>query len=205
MSRFTSPDELIGQKFGRLVVVSLDHSSKNSHWRCLCECGKLKTISRPNLTSGHTQSCGCYTHAKRGMYGTPEYHAWSGMIQRCHNTKSLAYPNYGGRGIRVCEQWLEFIAFIEDMGKRPSPSHSLERVNNQLGYSPDNCIWATKHVQVRNQRRSILITAFGRTQCRKDWARELGISFQCIKHRMEKLGLTAEQALTSTPIRRGKA
>lgn len=152
--------DLTKRKFGRLVVVERAENAKNNRtqWKCRCECGKIVIVWSCHLRSGHTQSCGCLQKeitgrlfTKHGMRKTIEYNTWSLMLRRCNNPKSSAYCDYGGRGITVCKKWLKFVGFFEDMGIKPK-GLTLERKNNDLGYCKDNCYWADRTVQSRNQR-----------------------------------------------------
>lgn len=135
-------------------------------------------------------------HAKQ-----PERHVLEGMIQRCHNPNNPAYKNYGGRGITVCDRWREsFDAFLEDVGPRPSPEHTIERKKNAIGYEPGNCVWATRAVQARNTRQNVLLTVDDVTLCREDWAKRIGArSGALIRDRMQRLGWDARRAVT-TPV-----
>ena len=163
MGRFI---DLTGQKFGRLAAIKrADKHTSHAVWLCVCECGNEVLVRSCHLRSGHTQSCGCLQKERTSeasiKHGhntknkrTPEYNIWAMMIQRCENPKNKNYPDYGGRGVTVCERWKTFENFLADMGERPSPNHSLERVDNNKGYSPENCIWADKTIQARNQRTS---------------------------------------------------
>jgi len=117
------------------------------------------------------------------------------MRQRCLNVKNAAYPRYGGRGIEICERWMDFVMFYADMGKRPSPEHSLERIDNSRGYSPDNCKWATEIEQQRNRRDNVLITFQGETKTIAEWAEQLGLSANALYMRMNRLGWTPERAM----------
>ena len=194
-------------KFTRWTILQIFPTthSHDKYALCKCACGTIRRVKLMNVRNGKSKSCGCFRHVATRIHGmaieghiTPTYHSWDAMIQRCHNPKSKFYSYYGGRGIRVCECWrTSFLKFLEDMGERPVGNYTLERTNNSLGYFKDNCIWSTRAQQMRNTRRTVLITAFGKTQCRKDWAIELNISSPCIKYRMESLGLKAEEALTS--------
>ena len=155
---------LIGQTFGRLYVLERNHavSGKNreANWFCRCECGNITSVRSYLLRKGHTKSCGCLVieHAaqmnppKHGMYNTPTYHTWEGMKQRCLNPEATRYPDYGAKGITVCERWRIFENFLEDMGERPE-GKTLDRINPFGDYEPNNCRWATPKEQANNQRR----------------------------------------------------
>lgn len=184
-------DDLIGKKFGRLTVLHyveyVRGISPSSIWQCRCECGNFVKVRRSNLTFGHAKSCGCWSKEANfihGMAKSPEYMSWTHMIQRCTNKKNNAYHNYGGRGITVCSRWRNsFKNFLADMGPRTS-GHSLDRIDNNKGYSPKNCRWATRAQQKRNTRSNIYLTAFGRTQCVTDWSRECGIPVETLRARI---------------------
>lgn len=130
----------------------------NAKWLCICKCGEEKEVYAYALTTGNSKSCGCLTKdmvSKANFkHGRPlEYMTWRSMRQRCNNINAKHYPSYGGRGIRVCKEWDEsYEQFIKDMGPKPGKELSIERVDNDKGYYPDNCIWATPTVQARNKR-----------------------------------------------------
>jgi hypothetical protein len=158
-------DNLIGQNFGKLTVISRAGSSAHQKrtWLCLCDCGKQIVVDGGHLKSGHTKSCSCLQKQKIGdlrrTHGhsmrTPEYRAWAAMKDRCGNPNNPAYKNYGGRGIKVCQRWIEsFENFLTDMGLRPSPGLTLERIKNDDGYEPSSCKWATRIEQANNTRRT---------------------------------------------------
>lgn len=132
------------------------------------------------------------------MWNTPEYKAWSMMLQRCENPKAHAFEEYGGRGIAVCERWHDFNLFIADMGLRPSAAHSLDRQNNDGNYCPENCRWATAKEQQNNRRVNRMITFEGQTKNLQQWAESLGMSKVTLHARLRK-GWTIDRALT-TPI-----
>jgi hypothetical protein len=154
--------DLTGRRFGRLVVLGRDGAIRGGHaaWRCRCDCGQVRVIVGRYLRDGAVHSCGCYrreriarVNFRHGMRNTPEYHAWHSMKDRCTNPRHRAWRNYGGRGITVCLEWLaSFEAFIAHVGSRPSPDHSLDRIDNNGGYGPGNVRWATLSQQMRNRR-----------------------------------------------------
>lgn len=185
----------IGRTFGQLTILS-ESAKSTSPMRlvlCRCSCGTEKILAYQNVLSGATKSCGCYrkTHIANsfihGRIKTPEYYSWSGMLARCRNPKSEMYPIYGGRGISVCERWLKFVNFYEDMGDRPTPGHSLDRKNTNGNYCKDNCRWATSSEQAQNTRKTVLITFNSRTMCLSSWAREIGISQGTLSARLKKM------------------
>lgn len=156
--------DLAGGVYSELTVVAFNSVSDNKkfvYWDCICSCGKATVVSATNLRSGHTKSCGHllstspagFTH---GRSRTKEYRIWNGMKSRCGNPVNKDYPRYGGRGITVCDQWAtSFEVFFADMGLCPE-GHSLDRIDNDKGYSPDNCRWATVKQQMSNRRPSKL-------------------------------------------------
>lgn len=137
---------------------------------------------------------------KHGMFGTREYQCWAAMKKRCQNPNDQSYPLYGGRGITVCDAWQNFEGFFADMGRRPSASHSLERKDNDKGYSPDNCIWATRHQQGRNRRTCTFITFADRTMSIAAWCDLLGVPYNVVLTRIVKYGWSFVDAVT-TPKR----
>ena len=200
-------DDLVGQKFGRLIVLKKKDKNKsgNYRWLCKCDCGKEKIIRGDNLKSGTTKSCGCLQKEKRMKHGhhardktSKTYHSWQSMIQRCTNPKVHNYHNYGGRGITVCKRWLEFKNFLTDMGESPGKGYQIDRINNNKGYKKSNCRWVTPKEQARNRRNNHLETYNGKTQLLIEWSEETGIPYRTLLSRLNR-GWSIEKALT-TPM-----
>lgn len=203
--------DLTGKTFGRLKVLSRDRTKKpGTYWICVCNCGIKKSINAGSLKNGSSRSCGCLSReksvarlTKHGLADTPIHGIWVRMNQRCHNPNSRAYARYGGRGIKVCDRWRGkngFASFISDVGMRPSSKHSLDRIDNDGDYCPENVRWATAKEQGNNKRNNILLTYKGKKLTVAQWSRELGISAMNIRNRIGNLGWSVEKAL-STPVR----
>jgi hypothetical protein len=199
--RIAPKTDLIGMKVGRLTIVKKAQQDKHyrTYYVCMCECGKEKKIAEINLRHYKTMSCGCLIseNAKKKFtkHGdcnvgkmSAEYQAYNNMKARCYNPSYRNYKNWGGRGIKVCERWINsYEAFLEDMGRRPSSRHSLDRYPDNDGhYEPGNCRWATLEQQKRNIRTNRWFEYNGEKMIIKDWANKLGIDDRRIHSRLKK-------------------
>ena len=203
--------DLTGQLFGRWRVLSRAENDRhgNARWLCECTCPQRtrRIVRGVDLRSGHARSCGCLqrevTAARNTTHGlskTPEYKVWLNMIKRCTNPNHPEYKNYGGRGIKVCDRWLEsFENFFADTGLRPSPKLTLERIDNDGDYEPENWRWATRKEQARNIRPNRMIPFNGEMLCVTEWAERVGIKANTLLWRLDR-GWSIERALTQ-PVR----
>jgi hypothetical protein len=156
-----------GQRFGRYTFIEDDISKRQSNGKLVryvkakCDCGIIKSIQLAHLRNGMVVSCGCFhkenaikihTTHNEDRQSITEYTTWQGMKQRCNNPNSISYPNYGALGIKVCDEWNDYINFLKDMGRKPGPEYTLDRIDGTKGYSKDNCRWETRSVQNSNRR-----------------------------------------------------
>jgi hypothetical protein len=210
---------LTGKRFGKLTVIEIadpyvkPNGKRVTRWMCKCDCGTVKAMVMNVANRRINSSCGCARRLtasvkfrKHGEAGpltkTAEYRAWAAMISRCENRREKTWVDYGGRGISVCDRWRNsFETFLSDMGRRPSGT-SLDRINNSLGYSPENCRWATFTEQQRNKRNNHFLTFNGESLCISEWTERMGGSGSLIYNRLKK-GWSIEKILT-TPIQVSK-
>lgn len=203
-----------GNKYGKLTVLATGRSiGKRHYFLCLCDCGTEKEVRSDGLTSGRSSSCGCVCveamrllgqtrqipHQRPGYKDHPLYQTWSDMRQRCYNPKNKHYHDYGGRGIAVCERWDEFKNFLADMDM-PPPKHSIDRIDNNGDYEPDNCRWATAEQQANNTRVNSLVTYEGMTKTLSEWSRHVGLSHSALYYRIKKSQWSVERAFTTPPL-----
>jgi len=193
---------LASQRFGRLVAVErAERGLGGFRWRCRCDCGNEVLVLAAKLRSGHTRSCGCLKNEiaggrtrTHGRSKTAEWNVWCGMRQRCDDANTQQYRYYGGRGITVCPEWASFERFYADMGPRPSPAYSLDRIDNDGPYSPDNCRWVIRVDQRRNRSDSVTVIHEGRTISLVDWSRSSGTKYKTLLYRLHA-GWPVEQVL----------
>lgn len=202
--------DLTGQKFGKLTVIKRapDYISPNGRkkivWLCKCDCGNDNVIVRgEDLTGNHTKTCGCSWGQLHGKSNTKLYNVWKKMKERCNNPNSKSYKIYGAEGKKVCDEWLhDFQAFYEwSMANGYKEGLTIERIDGTKGYSPDNCKWTTRIEQMNNIRNNKYLTYNDKTKTRAQWAREMGINYNTLIFRLDKLNWDIEKALT-TPIKK---
>jgi hypothetical protein len=197
----TRPHELTGHRFGHWTV--LEHIFPGK-WLCRCDCGNEAAILTDNLTRGKSRSCGCQKNAaiskaitKHGKVKTKTYRAWGHLKGRCLNPGDRVYALYGGRGITVCDRWLNsFENFLADMGEPPTKAHSIDRINCDGNYEPGNCRWATSQGQALNQRRNRYFSLGDESHTLTEWAEIKGISYTRLYQRIAILKWPLERAIT---------
>lgn len=212
----STPPVSLGDTFGRLTVLAFP---KGSRALCICSCGSTKTVATHDLKSGHSRSCGCLakdalrernilrwtTHGDSDNKHTVRlYRIWAGMKTRCDNPSCHNHNLYGGRGITVCTEWATSYETFRDWAIRSGYTEllSIDRIDNSLGYFPDNCRWATRAIQSRNKRSNRFVVAFGETKCIQDWARDTrcNVPFTTLIRRIND-GWDIEEAITTPPLR----
>lgn len=180
--------DFIGQKFHKVTVISQGERPKLALMEC--ECGKRFVDEVSKFRGGHKKSCGCnYERHGKAVQGMkiPEYGVWCNMLSRCNDPKAGGYRNYGGRGIKVCDRWFySFKSFLDDMGERPTPKHTLERVDNDGNYEPLNCKWATREEQGRNRRNTHPVFIKGVRHSFRSACKEIGVSYSAERCFLER-------------------
>jgi hypothetical protein len=198
-------------KYGRLTIIgevspaiyeSGGYKVKSRRALCACDCGKQVIAALSNVKSGKTRSCGCLkaeTDGKatitHGMSKTPIYAVWCAIKRRCNLKTSEDYPLYGGRGITVCERWAKFENFLADMGARPTSKHTIDRIDSDGDYCPENCRWVTQKQQQNNRRNNRLFSHLGETKNIQQWSDTLGIPQTTMHRYLVYKGLTVAQAI----------
>ena len=212
-------EKLMGQKFGRLTVISRAENRINQQGRtqimlhCKCDCGNDVVVYKNSLINGHTKSCGCFkrevnsnTATKHGMSRTRIYKTWEDMIKRCYNKSSNNYYRYGGRGITVFDEWLEFENFYKYVSKLPhynESGYSFDRIDNDGNYEPENVRWADNETQANNKSTNYYVTYNDKTQTIAQWSKETNIPTSTLRYRIRK-GWDIENALTTPSQTRNK-
>lgn len=205
--------DLTGQRFGRLVVIAIaDRVDGQRRWLCRCDCGVEKLAVGDRLRGGILRSCGCsralalitHGHCRTGRV-TKEYRIWCAMIGRCSNPTDAHWSRYGGRGISVCQRWREsFAAFLEDIGPRPSPKHTLDRTDNNGNYEPGNCRWATRREQALNRENTVRVTLNGKVVTLAEACESAGIHINTVRGRISR-GWDVQRAVTERVLEGGRS
>ena len=193
--------DLTGNRYGRLTVIGRDGNGLPVRWMCKCDCGNTKSILGYHLRKGKIRSCGCYrveearaNNTTHNLSGTRIFKIWAGMHKRCENPKGRVYKHYGERGIKVCDEWKDFLPFYEwSMANGYQENLTIDRINVNGNYEPENCRWISAHEQSRNTTRTKYITYKGETKPLVVWCEELGKKYNLVKHRLYS-GWTPEQA-----------
>ena len=181
----TRKADLTGRRFGQLTALSETRATNGKlRWRCQCDCGALTVNCPQQLVDGKVKSCGCYRRSANGHSHTPMHTIWSSMIGRCQNPRSRSYAHYGARGITVCPRWELYENFLADMGERP-PGTSLDRIDNNGGYEPENCRWATKSEQQRNKGNNRVLVVSGYRMTLTEASERFGVKVATIWKRLE--------------------
>ena len=188
-----------GDRYGKLTIIKeVEKQNGFRMFECRCDCGNIKVFILNNLRRSHTTTCGCSWDGNptHGMRKTKEYSSWSGMRRRCLDFKNPKYPSYGGRGIKICERWMEsFENFYEDMGNIPGKCYSLGRIDNNGNYCPENCRWETMKQQARNKRNSKMITIDGVCRSMAEWSEISGLKYGALQYRLYT-GWDPKEAIT---------
>lgn len=194
--------DLSGKKFGKLTAISRTRGKdkRRVYWICKCECGKETIVQAADLKSGHTRSCGCLLDGSynitHGMTHTRLYRIWFTMKQRCTDRKSSAYCKYGAKGITICSEWLTFEPFMKwSLENGYSDKLSIDRIDNNKGYYPDNCRYVTNLIQANNKTDNIYIEINGETHTLAEWCRIYDIKYYAVRNKMKRGKMSAEDAL----------
>lgn len=180
---------VIGNKYGKLTPIEVIGKNKNGLllYNCICDCGNIKVVGSRYLTEGKITSCGCARKKSKGKSNSITYKSWISAKQRCLNPNNHNYKNYGRRGIKMCEKWINsFVAFLEDMGERPSSNHTLDRIDNNGNYEKSNCRWATKREQSNNTRTNRLIKINDKEITVSEFSRKYGINISNVFYELKK-------------------
>lgn len=196
--------DIIGKKIGHLRVVSLAYHKRIWFYNCLCDCGNKKIVGRNSLLSGDTKSCGsCQKH---GLSKTRIYSLWRAMKTRCSNPNTTEWKHYGGKGVSVCDEWKnDFMAFYDwSLRNGYNDTLTIDRIDTNGNYTPDNCRWTTYYVQSRNKTNNKWITYKGETKCLEDWAKTKNLTSSKLKQRLELYGWSLEKSLETPPMKNGR-
>lgn len=189
-------EDIVGRRFGRLTVLDFDHidSHRNSYWLCECDCGSHTIVTRGGLTSGNTTSCGCYQiegirarSTIHGMSRTVLYKVWGDMKNRCNDVNNIAYHRYGGRGITICDDWYNFKSFRDwALDNGYEPGLTLDRIDNNGDYCPENCRWVDRRTQGNNRENNHIVEYSGISHTISEWTDILGVCYSTLWARINR-------------------
>lgn len=207
-------NDLSGKRFGKLTAIKIAGMTQNrkTMWLCKCDCGNLCKVIRGHLLNGHTKSCGCIKtekakvmFTKHGKCNSKLYHVWASMKQRCCDSGCKSYKNYGGRGIKLCKEWLDFQTFYDwAMLTGYRNGLTIDRIDNNGNYEPSNCRWVTVKVQNENKRSNIFITYKNQTKTLNEWSEDIGIPYKTLWNRVQTLRWNVYEALEKPSRGRGQ-
>lgn len=196
--------DMTGKRCGKLTVLEQVEGVKPVTWKCLCDCGNITIVRGGNLRSGGVKSCGCAKfekHSTHHLSQTRLYRKWVGMKRRCYDTQNAAYNEYGGRGITMCDEWkADFLAFREWALKTGyEDGLSIERIDVNKGYCPENCKWLPISEQANNRRTCLMFEYNGKTQNLTQWCKEFNVNYKLVNDRIKQKGWSFERAMF-TPV-----
>lgn len=222
----TKSKDITGQKFNRLTAIKFHHTKeytysnnrkqKTQYWLCKCDCGKITIVSKSSLVCGKVKSCGCLrkeistqnalANTKHGLKHTKIYSVWHGIKTRCYNINSKDYQNYGGRGIKMCDEWRNDVQafYYWAINNGHDKNLTIDRIDVNGDYSPNNCRWISRCEQERNKRRTRYLTYNGETHCMKEWAEIIGINYSTLKSRLGVKKWSVERALNEKVMKTEK-
>ena len=219
MPHSTNFKDITGQKFGRITAIRYvgKNEDKRALWECNCDCGNTVIVDGKSLRLGNTKSCGCYNldriaernkiiHKTHGETNTKLFHIWGGIKSRCKNPNMNNYHDYGGKGVSICEEWDNSFEAFRDWSYENGYKDGLtiDRIDSNGNYCPENCRWATVKEQNRNRKSNKLITYNGETHCIADWADILGINYDVLQHRISVAKMPIKKAFEMPYLGRGK-
>lgn len=188
-------NDLTGRVFGRWLVLSKStRTLAGTMWNCMCECGTEKTVGAYHLLRGSSRSCGCLKRVS-STRKHPLYATWASIKTRTCNERSICYKHYGARGVSMAPEWRDdFLRFVEDMGDKPSPEHTINRIDNDGDYTPVNCVWSTRGEQARNRSDNVRVEHDGVSEVLVDFAVRNNVNYSSLAHRIKRTGETATEA-----------
>lgn len=202
MRKLINPSDYIGKKFNKLTVVEyVDVRGSHRLFKVVCDCGNERVIRLDHMKKGETKSCGCYGLQKNiihGLKGNKIYNLWKGIKRRCYNKNEKSFKNYGGRGIKICEEWKDDpMAFFNWANGRHKEGLQLDRKDNNMDYSPENCRFVTSKMNTRNTRRNLVIEYNGEKKCLSEWCELIKFNYKKVQLRIQRLKWPIEKSFNT--------